>query len=162
LAKDLCDALNTQNVATFLDFKDIKPGDLWTSAIEKALREASGVVFLIEPKQTVASRQGLEWSSALEATWEQPTKVLIPLLLGGAEPPPFLRDRTALRVSRDPRNVQEAARKIAAALTGKAGLGGIDKHARAKERSRRAARFRELGRQLDAWKEAQHAGRAPG
>ena len=45
--------------------------------------------------------QDFEWQGALENTWSHPEKRLIPVLFERAEPPPFLKDRNAVRLEGD-------------------------------------------------------------
>ena len=52
---------------------------------------------------------------AVEASWEDPDKLLIPVILGSAEVPSFLQDRVALRVKSE-RDWKGVAREISRAV----------------------------------------------
>lgn len=143
-ALDLSRALRSHGVGTFLALEDLKPGDSMRSAHETALRSADGIVFLVDPASTSGWGQPGEWMSALEAAWERPKTVLIPVLLGDAEAPPFLRDRLALRLDNPPGSSDRLASRVLTLLRRGRAAAGAGKSRRARERARRSARLREI------------------
>ena len=147
-AKDLSKALQKQGISTWLDSTGLRSLSLGSkrAAVKSALREARGIVFLVDAGHR--SNPNWDWPEALEAAWEQPRKALIPVLLEGAELPPFLRDRQAVRGSGD---AEDLAPKIAKALSGNTGR---VKSLFAQEKAKRQARLRELTQQVLSLKDA--------
>jgi hypothetical protein len=102
LAEKLSRALLERNFSTWLDTKDIRAGEKLTDAIDDALRQADAVLFLITADQQARPWNQYEWRTALKQSWSDPAKPMIPVLIGEAERPPFLRDRVAVRVGDGP------------------------------------------------------------
>lgn len=99
MAEELTNALESQGLAPWSDFKDLRPGDNLQVEIEKALGEAKWVLILVGSDRRVSRRVEAEWSAALAAAWADPEKRLLPIVFGPEEPPPFLRNWVALQVS---------------------------------------------------------------
>lgn len=115
-AKKLADALRARGVSPWLDGEQVMPGGAWRGTIRNALDSSRAIVFLIEPRREPGSQTRDEWSEALEAAWAEPSKRLIPLLIGDAEPPPFLKDRHALRIGDTSSELERAAQDVIEAL----------------------------------------------
>jgi TIR domain len=64
--------------------------------IFKEIKDARVVAFLITPHSLVD--QEYEYMAALEHSWSDEDKVLVPVLVGNSEPPSFLRHASVLRV----------------------------------------------------------------
>jgi len=94
-AERLNRALIKQGISTWLPKENLCPGDSWRSSIEKALRNAKSFVMLIQPDREPGEWQRQEWGAALESVWDDPTKLLIPLLFRGAEVPSFAKSAAA-------------------------------------------------------------------
>lgn len=77
------------------------PGGNWNDTLRRDLEDADAMVFLVEPgaDQDFGIRQ--EWSEAVEQSWRNESKPMLPVLIGEAEAPAFLKDRQAIRVSQD-------------------------------------------------------------
>jgi hypothetical protein len=98
LAEELTLALQREGFHTWADFKDLKPGQLWKDEIEQALENAQSVVILVSPDSQSTRWADVEWRLALTKAWSDSDKVLIPVVVGGSEAPPFLRDWVSLRI----------------------------------------------------------------
>jgi hypothetical protein len=98
LAEELTLALQREGIHTWADFKDLKPGQLWKDEIEHALEDAQAVVILVSPDSQSSRWVEVEWRLALTKAWADPNKTLIPVVVGGSETPPFLRDWVSLRI----------------------------------------------------------------
>jgi hypothetical protein len=98
LAVELTLALQREGIDTWADFKDLKPGQLWKDEIEHALENAQSVVILLSADSQSTRWTDLEWRLALTKAWSDADKVLIPVLVGESETPPFLRDWVSLRI----------------------------------------------------------------
>lgn len=76
-------------------------GGNWSDTLRRDLEDADAMVFLVEPgaDQDFGIRQ--EWSEAVEQSWQNESKPMVPVLIGEAEAPAFLKNRQAIRVSQD-------------------------------------------------------------
>ena len=97
-AEKLSDALENKGVSTWTDFKSIPPGQRWLEEIEHALDDARYFVLFVGPKNTIGEWQFREWQGALQRTWTDSSKRILPVLVDEAAPPPFLKDWTFLRM----------------------------------------------------------------
>ena len=98
LAEELTLALQREGINTWADFKDLKPGQLWKDEIEHALENARSVVILVSTDSQSTRWADLEWRLALTKAWSDSDKVLIPVVVGASEAPPFLRDWVSFRI----------------------------------------------------------------
>lgn len=105
--------LGKRNVDTWLDVRDLKPGAEWDQSVIAAIQDASGFVFLIGPPDSRDRWQTFEWQQVVNQEYYlDPSKPLIPVLIGDPEMPGFLKTRTALVLSDTPSSCEEAAAKI--------------------------------------------------
>lgn len=91
-AEKLSASLENKGVSTWTDFKSIRPGQRWLDEIQRALDRAKCFVIMVGPKNHVGEWQDREWQGALQRTWTDSSKRLIPVLVDDATPPSFLRD----------------------------------------------------------------------
>jgi TIR domain/PAS fold len=98
LAQKLSEQLRGHGISTFPSAENLKAGSDWQQEIEKAINLANAVIVLVDPKRQPDNHQRFEWSTALEEAWKDPSKRLIPFLLGNSELPSFLSHRQVLRV----------------------------------------------------------------
>lgn len=98
LAKQLSQALETQGFPPWIDFKDLRAGQDWQDEIGRALDKAATFLILMTPDSLSSSWQETEWRAALTRVWSDSAKRLIPVVVGGTEPPPFLRNWISLDV----------------------------------------------------------------
>jgi len=144
-AKMFADALRARGVSPWLDEENIVVGHNLVATIHDALNASRAVVFLIEPERVPSPWVRSEWSAALESAWAQPNKRLIPILMEGAAPPPFLRTRNALRVKQTPTDLERAADKVADALRDERNpLGAVEPSALAAARGEWRRRMDEI------------------
>ena len=99
-AEVLTTELEALGVSVWSAPKEIQQGEPVAEVISQALREARLVAFLVESHPSGASSGWLqqEYRLALEHSWSDEGKILIPVLVGDAQPPPFLRHALALKV----------------------------------------------------------------
>lgn len=76
----------------------LEPGQNWASAIGQEMKSADAFVFMLEPGAERDVRLQEQWRSAIQQSWSEPAKPMIPVLVGDAQLPGFLRDRQAIRV----------------------------------------------------------------
>lgn len=98
LAEQLTSALQTEGFDTWADFKDLEPGQRWADEIDHALERARWVLFLVSPQSHATRWLEAEWRAVLTKVWADSDKMLLPIVIGGDEPPPFLRRWVALRI----------------------------------------------------------------
>ena len=101
LAEQLTKTLQTQGFHAWADFKDLRPGQVWQDEIERALENARSFLILVSPGSRASSWQEAEWRAVLAKVWSDSGKRLIPVVVGGTEPPPFLRNWVSLLVDPD-------------------------------------------------------------
>jgi len=96
-AEKLSESLENKGVPTWTDFKSIKPGQRWIVEIQRALDDAQYFLIVIGPKNQIGEWQDREWQGALQRTWADPKKQIIPVLIDNATPPSFLRNWVFVR-----------------------------------------------------------------
>ena len=145
VAKKLAAALRARGVSPWVDGEHVPTGTEWRGTVRKALDASRAVVFLIDPRREPGSRVRDEWSEALEASWAEPSKRLIPLLIGDAKAPAFLKDRYALRIGDTSSELERAAQDVVEALQDETRpLGAIDPIAQEEARVESLRRLEEI------------------
>lgn len=99
LATALAGYLDDHGWRAFLPMESVPLGRNWQSSIEKAIDSSEAIVILVEPDPSDQVR--FEWSTALQASWEERGKKVIPVLPLGTEAPAFLRDFPSVRLTDD-------------------------------------------------------------
>ena len=98
IADKLANDLRTRRLTVWIDTENLKYGFPWREAIEEALKDSKAIVLMLDEKNKKNSYEQDEWSMVLEATWADPNKRIIPLLLGNAKIPSFLYDYQAIKI----------------------------------------------------------------
>lgn len=110
-ARSLASELDAQGNEVWLSGDALVAGKRWADQTSEAMRSANVVVLLIgsEPSDWVRN----EWSQALGESWRKDSPVtVVPVVLGDAEPPAFLRDRQMIRVDDTPADWDRVARLL--------------------------------------------------
>jgi hypothetical protein len=97
-AAKLSESLESKGVSTWTDFKNIRPGQRWLEEIQRALDNARYFLIVVGPKNTIGEWQDREWQGALQRTWTDPNKRIIPILINDATPPSFLKNWVFVRM----------------------------------------------------------------
>jgi hypothetical protein len=93
----LCDELRKRNVDTWLDVRDLEPGAEWDGAVVSAIQAAAGFVFVIGPPGLGDRWQTFEWQQVVNNEYYlDPSKPLVPVLIGNPDLPGFLKTRQTL------------------------------------------------------------------
>ncbi len=96
-ALKLCDELRRRGVKTWLDVRELDSGANWNDKVAEAIRTANAFVFLIGPPGSIDQWQKFEWQHVAEQElYLDPSKPLIPVLIGDTEIPGFLKTRVAI------------------------------------------------------------------
>jgi hypothetical protein len=98
LAEELARALQRQGMESWAAFKDLQPGQNILEELERAIATSRWLLFVIGPNSLASRWQEAEWRAALASSWEHSEKKMLPVVVGGAEPPPFLRNWVSLNV----------------------------------------------------------------
>jgi len=148
----LCDELRKKGVNTWLDVRDLEPGAEWDQSVISAIQAAAGFVFLIGPPGPGDRWQTFEWQQIVDHEYYlDPSKPLIPVLIGDPEMPGFLKTRQALYLQDTPSSCGQVAERIVAALKNPASSVDEIKVERGREARRRALEsFREYSQALEA------------
>lgn len=116
-AEKLGGELRAHGISTSsMDVVSYRSDEDWQQRVKRAVTSADAVVVLVDSKHAPDPHQQFEWSAALEATWADPSKRLIPLLLRNAEPPSFLADKQACRVKNPSKEWKQAGEALIHAL----------------------------------------------
>lgn len=99
VARRLIEELRRHNFAVSDAEGDLKAGADWQKALEHAIRAADAVIVLVGRNAAPTKYQELEWSTILESYWDDPTKLLVPVLVGDAKVPSFLAGFQFIRIS---------------------------------------------------------------
>jgi len=98
LAERLANSLQEEGVATWSDFENVTPGERFYDQLQQALDEAKFYLIVVGPRNIMRDWQDQEWQGALERTWTDSDKRIIPVLVGDAEAPAFLRNWAPFRL----------------------------------------------------------------
>lgn len=99
LALALRERLRALKFNVWVDVADLSPGSNWKHEIEQALERANGIIILLGPEQSPDDGQRIELQQIAEHEYFlDPNKPIIPVVLGSAELPGFLRSRHSLTV----------------------------------------------------------------
>jgi len=98
LAERLAGSLQKEGVATWSDFENVSPGERLYDQLQQALDQAKFYLIVVGPRNVMRDWQDQEWQGALERTWTDPDKRIIPVLVGHAEAPAFLRNWAPFRI----------------------------------------------------------------
>ena len=115
LAERLAGSLQEEGVATWSDFENVSPGERLYDQLQQALDEAKFYLIVVGPRNIMRDWQDQEWQGALERTWTDPDKRIIPVLVGDAEAPAFLRNWPPFRLHpgrHEPASAKELAEII--------------------------------------------------
>ncbi|HEV8043436.1 MAG TPA: toll/interleukin-1 receptor domain-containing protein [Bryobacteraceae bacterium] len=96
-AQLLSQELEKKGISSWLDFKDLKPGQQWRVELERAADKATCFLILFRAGSSATPQLEAEWQVALKSAWNS-DKALIPVIFGESEPPAFLRSWAGLHV----------------------------------------------------------------
>ena len=146
MAEALTRALQREGIHAWADFQDLKPGQIWKDEIEQALDKAESFVIMVSPQSRTTPRTDAEWRLALTKAWSDSNKVLIPVVVGGSESPPFLRDWVSLHVDpgAEPNQLSAEILKVLRSSRNRVGIGASDRQERQKRLDEMALATEEL------------------
>ena len=94
----------------------VETEELQTQPAEVAVREADAFLVLIDPEKEVQRGLRREWSLILKTLWDHPNKKILPLRIGQAPVPAFLKRLNPISVSRQTVEFGAIADRVARAL----------------------------------------------
>lgn len=98
-ALKLCDRLSSHGVKTWLDIRELDSGANWQERVADVIGGADGFIFIVGPPGPSDQWQRFEWEQVTAHEYYlDPKKPLVPIVIGDAELPGFLRTRYVLRV----------------------------------------------------------------
>lgn len=93
----LGEKLRQSGLEVWLDLLALESGVEWAAQVAEAIRSADGFVVLVGPEPDTSQR--FEWQQLTELEYYlDPDKPIIPVVIGSAEIPGFLRTRQAVNV----------------------------------------------------------------
>lgn len=114
--------LQAQRIEVWVDRIELMPGSNWTNAIERALRDADVVLFVVSPNSAASSWVQLETRAALRHATTGTGKLIIPVVIGRPiSMPPELAQIQWVDFTD---NYEQALRQLVAALPESVRSGG--------------------------------------
>ena len=98
LAIELAQALASRGIRTWAGPRDLEVGRQWQLELHRAMDKADSFIFLVDPRSSVSPWQETEWRAILAKVWTDANTRVIPVLIGSAVPPPFLRNWVSITV----------------------------------------------------------------
>jgi hypothetical protein len=127
--------LQALGISTWLPGKEIQPGDERKQKTREGIQQARAVVFLVDGHWLASESARHETMAALELSWSDERKILLPVLFGEVDAPSFLRHILGIKMQAGNRDWPRVAKEIAKILA----EGKQPKHSKAavKEQSER-------------------------
>ncbi|PYP83204.1 MAG: hypothetical protein DMF61_24070 [Blastocatellia bacterium AA13] len=96
-AQSLAKFCTDTGAETWLDRREVRPGENWRERLDEAIRHANIVLVLVSSAaQSDRPWQSREWSAICERKWIRPDVRIIPIRLDESEIPAFLSGLEAL------------------------------------------------------------------
>jgi len=116
-ALKLSERLTRKGVKVWLDICELEAGQDWNERVAEAIRSADAFLVLVGPSQAPDRSQNFEWQQITELEYYlDATKPIVPVVMGSAEVPGFLRTRQCLTVDPSAIDFDDLAARIAGAL----------------------------------------------
>jgi hypothetical protein len=101
VAHELATSLQAEGIEAWADTTEIPMGSRWSDVIRAELDAADAFVLIIGAGSQHSAWVRYEMSEVLKRSWADNRKVIVPLIVGDAELPGYLRDAQALRIRPD-------------------------------------------------------------
>lgn len=111
-AEKLYRSLRQEGLEPWMDVHDLKAGERWFDQVERALDEAGSYVFVVGEQSPSGEPQDREWRAALERSWADPEKRIVPVLVGREDAPAFLSEWVPFRLEPGPKAAGSIRRLI--------------------------------------------------
>lgn len=98
MALGLANDLRARGLDAWVDLHGLRAGESWADVIRTQLDEADAFVLLIGADSQYSPWARREMSEILKRAWADDSKIVLPVLIGSAEPPGYLRDQVTLRI----------------------------------------------------------------
>jgi len=116
-AEMLASAFQSRGMHTWLAHKDLSPATSARDQIIDTLNSCNTVVLLVEPASKPSNWLQLEYMAALESTWKDKDKLLIPVMTGKGKPPAFLQHYKVWKVPENPKAWHHFSERVADTIT---------------------------------------------
>jgi hypothetical protein len=107
-AERLSAELDKRGETVFLD-SSVQWGENLSARLDEALNQAKAYVFLVRPDEELGESFHAEWRRVARRAAIQPDKKIVPVVLGGGAPPPFLRLWNAIEMTTD---IEETSERV--------------------------------------------------
>ena len=97
IAAKIAAALDKAGFSSWIDLREIRPGDSFIGKMNEGLADASYMLLLISSASINARWVTREWTAALAAR----ATVIIPVLIDETQPPPLLADIVHFKIGAD-------------------------------------------------------------
>lgn len=123
LARSLAEQLSRSGFDVWLDEHTVSPRESWREAVSPRLDSSDVFVLLITENSQHSPWARLESSEILKRAWADDEKLVVPIIVGSAEPPGFLRDHVALHLDDETSSGPEELFRLLASRTLPGGVG---------------------------------------
>ena len=117
-AEALACELKRLDVSAWVASINIGVGESAEQKVFEAIRNSRLIAFIAGPRVSAGPWVQREYMAALEQSWSDRNKLLVPVLIGSAAPPAFLRHGPAVKVGGRKPDWASAAREIKKLLSG--------------------------------------------
>jgi hypothetical protein len=113
VAQELSAALQQQGIQTWLDIKELRPGDRIDAKVDDAIRRSNVFLILFSDQWRGPSPwQDSEWQALWKATLQDPDMKIVPVLIDRANAPAIWRNWVPIRIESDKFNRDQVASVI--------------------------------------------------
>jgi hypothetical protein len=122
-AREVAESLRAHGLCVWMDEFADHVGDRVQDIVREQLDQSDAFVLLISPDTQHSPWARYEMSEVLKRTWSDPTKIVVPVLIGDAEPPGYLRDHHLVRL--EPAGSQKFSRALVRDLSTPGAMTGV-------------------------------------
>ena len=139
----LTEALKEQGFSLWVDKEQLAPGINWSEQLQNAMKSSRNIVLIMGPKHkdAIAGPNVYLEVGALEMSWSDPKKRIIPLVSGDVRIPGDLSDLPAIRIGNTPEEWKRTIQKVVKAIKAPAHAIKKSRAASPQKRAERQARL---------------------
>jgi hypothetical protein len=147
--------LHRLGITRWLADRNVSGEEAFEKQMLAKIKAARLIVFVVAPHSSASHWVQKEYMAALESSWSDKNKILIPILIRDAEPPSFLRHIHGIKVEGRRTDWTRAAKEVAKILS--EGMVVKDNKAAMKEQTQRLNLIEKQASLL--WSDGQRAGK---
>jgi hypothetical protein len=98
MAVELANELREKGLNVWIDHPEFHSGEAWPKRVSEAIGAADAFVVVVDEHTQTSSWARREMGEILKRTWDDESKVVVPVVIGDAELPGYLRDVNAVHI----------------------------------------------------------------